>query len=61
MALFKMVDGVNVQCSPEEEAAIRAEWAKDDADRPRRAKVIGLDDLVRVLIAKRVIDPTDLR
>ena len=29
--LNKIVDGVEVQCTPEEEAEIRAEWAKNDA------------------------------
>lgn len=31
MALFKVVDGVRVECTPEEEAQIRAEWAANDA------------------------------
>jgi hypothetical protein len=31
--LKKMVDGVEVTCSPEEEAQIRTEWAANDAKR----------------------------
>ena len=31
--LTKMVDGKEVVCTPEEEAAIRAEWAENDIER----------------------------
>lgn len=31
MPLTKNVNGVDVECTPEEEAAIRAEWAANDA------------------------------
>lgn len=30
--MTKMVDGKEIICSPEEEARIRAEWAKNDAE-----------------------------
>lgn len=30
MALHKMVDGKKVECTPEEEAQIRAEWDEND-------------------------------
>lgn len=30
MALTKMVDGVEVELTPDEEAAVRAEWAAND-------------------------------
>lgn len=35
MALTKMVNGVSVVCSPQEEAQIRAGWAQADAERLR--------------------------
>lgn len=35
--LYKMVDGVQVQLSPSEEAAVRAEWAESDATIPAKS------------------------
>lgn len=43
MALTKMVNGKSVEMSAEEEAAIRAEWAADDARRAEAAKDIPID------------------
>lgn len=39
MTLKKMVDGVEVEMTPEEEAAIRAEWAENDAKQKATAYV----------------------
>jgi hypothetical protein len=39
MTLKKMIDGVEVECNPEEEAAIRAEWAANEAKQQATAYI----------------------
>ena len=39
MSLHKMVDGVRVEMTPEEEAAIRAEWSANDAKQAATAYI----------------------
>lgn len=44
--LNKIVDGIEIQCTPEEEAAIRAEWASNDANRPALIGTPSLEELI---------------
>lgn len=44
--LSKIVDGVEVQCTSEEEAEIRAEWAKTEANKPVLVGTPSLEELV---------------
>ena len=39
MSLHKMVNGVEVEMTPEEEAEIRAEWAANEAKRQATAYI----------------------
>lgn len=69
--LHKMINGEKVYCTPEEEAEIRAEWAKNDAqqklDEQKRADYKSLCDkfgdiptFLDKLCKKLNIDPTSL-
>lgn len=61
MALFKCVNGVSVQCSPEEEAGLLAEWsANDPAKLPPPQPTLSVADLANALKAKNVITEADL-
>lgn len=44
--LNKIVNGVEVQCTPEEEAQIRAEWAENEASKPVLVGTPSLEELV---------------
>lgn len=66
MALTKMVNGVCVTCSPEEEQQILAEWAANSA-KPTPAPSTTIDGLQKqivqltsVLETKKLISSTDL-
>jgi hypothetical protein len=51
--LTKIVNGQEVQCTPEEEAQICAEWAHNDANKP---ELIGTPSLQEI-IAKAILEP----
>lgn len=57
--LMKMVNGIPVECSTEEEANIRAEWAANDAKPPPK-EVPSLTRLISVLTEKRILEDGDL-
>lgn len=44
MALYKLVDGINIQMSAEEEASIRSEWAANDLKKENHEKNFGYKD-----------------
>ena len=44
--LNKIVNGVEIQCTPEEEAEIRAEWSVNDANRPALMGTPSLEELI---------------
>lgn len=48
--LTKMVNGVSINCTPEEEAVIRADWARSEAE-PAPAPQPTLADLIEVIKA----------
>lgn len=37
MSLHKMVDGIKVNCTPQEEAEIKARWAANEAEQKKNA------------------------
>lgn len=58
MRLTKVVDGVAVDCSPEEEAAIRADWAANEqkAKLPQKTPVDAiLDDPAQLAALKAAL------
>jgi|TARA_R110000822_G_C14889225_1_gene447527 hypothetical protein len=48
--LTKIVNGQEVQCTPEEEAQIRAEWAHNDTNRPLSTGTPSLQELIEKAI-----------
>lgn len=50
--LNKIVDGVEVQCTPEEEAEIRAEWAESEVNKPVLIGTPSLEELIAQKIAE---------
>jgi len=44
--LKKMVDGIEVECSPEEEAEIRAEWEANAAKKAEEESVRKAEDAI---------------
>lgn len=59
--LTKVVNGVEVQCKPEEEDSLRAEWAVNDpALRPPKAAAMSAEQLVEILKAKKLLTDADM-
>lgn len=59
--LTKIVNGQEVECSPEEETAIRAEWAANDpAKLPQPKPILSDGDLATLLVAKGVLSQADV-
>ena len=57
--LKKNVNGVDVICSPQEEAAIRAEWA-ENAAKPRPLPDVSAKEVLAALLKKGVITQEDV-